>query len=409
MKKALSIMLSLVLTVSSLMCLAGCGNGDKPVAEDVFTGDVPVNLSVVMGVHDNFAKLSFNTQNVYEAIYQACYSYGSFTGIVVDGDPFVHCSYTITPPDKRVDNAKRRQIAKNNAKALVAECSTAVAKSPEVDTLGAVTLSANALSSSEEGEIKKMVVYDSFLATTSYLNNLSHNFFETDIETTISKLKEKRAIPDFSGIDVVIVGLGQVADDQADLPEDYKAKLEELWMAIFEEGNAKSIDFDRSPLEDEANYTNLPKVSTVPMPAKGIDGLGGGYYTFNNDTVKFKANSCSFADENKAVYALRGLADELSSNPSVNITIAGTTASADGDGIRLSYQRAEAVKSILVNKYGISESRISTVGLGKQDCIFHKDDLNPDGTLNEDIAPLNRAIHVFDSSSTIADSFENRI
>ncbi len=403
MKKAISIFMSLIFAISALLCLGGCQGGNRPDSDN---GDAPVNLSLVMGVHDNFTKLSFNTEKIYEAIYETCYSYGSFTGIVVDGDPFVHCSYSITRPDKNVDNAKRRQIAKNNAKALIAECSTASAKSPEVDTLGAVALSAEALSSSEEGEIRKMVVYDSFLTTTSYLDNLSNNFFETDTELIIRKLKENKAIPDFSSIDVLVVGLGQVSGDQTDLPADYKAKLEELWMAIFEAGNAKSISFDKTPLKDEANQPDLPEVSTVPMPAEKIDGLDDGYYTFDNDTVKFEADSCSFANEDKAIYALRGLADELISNPSVNITIAGTTASADGDGIRLSLLRAEAVKDILVSEYDISESRISTVGLGKKKCVFHKDDLNPDGSLNEDVAPLNRAIHVFDSSSGLADSLK---
>lgn len=402
MKKLLSVIIVITLALGAITCLGGCGT----VFIDKEESDTPVNLSLVMCNRRNFTKMNFNNESVYDAIYEACYTYGSISSVIVDGRPSVHCSYNIAAPDVSVDKTKRAQIAKENAAAIIAACSSAAAKTPEADTLGAITLSAQALSSAKDGEVKKMVVYDSFVSTTSYLNMLKNNFFNADTETVVNKLKAKSAIPDLTGIDITVVGMGQVCDEQADLPADYQAKLEELWRAIFEAGNANSVTVDKMPLAEVINDADLPEVSEVPMPAKGIDDIGG-YYTFNNDTVKFLPDSCVFADESAAVSALADMANEIKANPSMNITIAGTTASADGDGVALSKSRAEAVKSILVSEFGISGDRIDTLGLGKKDCAFRVDDTNADGTLNESVAPQNRAIYVFDSNSDIADSLRS--
>lgn len=394
MKKLISALLVIAIAFGILGSLSGCTSSDN---------ETPVNLSIVMGTHENFPKLSFNTETVYDAIYETCYTYGSFSAVSVEGTPTVHCSYDIKEPEKNIDTAKRKQIAKQNTEAIIAECSRSVAVTPEVDTLGAVSISAKALNSAPETETKKMLVYDSFLSTTSYLNNLTQNFFEADVETTVNKLKEKQAIPDFSRVDVTVVGIGQVCGEQAKLPAEYKARLQELWKAIFEAGNAKSIYFDPIPVKIVLNETELPFVSTVPMPAEELEGIGSGYYTFNEDTIKFTPDSCAFVNEAAAISALSAVAEELFSNPSVNITIAGTVASVgNGTGIPLSNSRADAVKRILVSEYGVDEGRITTVGLGKTECFLREDDLNSDGSLNEEAAAKNRAIHIYDSNSETA-------
>lgn len=141
------------------------------------------------------------------------------------------------------------------------------------------------------------------------------------------------------------------------------------------------------------------------MPAEELDDIGSGYYTFNEDTIKFLPDSCTFINEAAAISALSAVAKELSSNPSVNITIAGTIASVgNGTGISLSNSRADAVKRILVSEYGVEENRISTVGLGKIECFLREDDLNSDGSLNEEAAAKNRAIHIYDSNSETAEN-----
>lgn len=394
MKKFISAILVIAIALGILSTLSGCVDSGK---------ETPVNLSIVTGIRKNFPKLSFNTETVYNAIYETCYTYGNFSAVSVEGMPTVYCSYDIKEPDKNVDTAKRKQIAKQNTETIIAECSKFSAVTPEVDTLGAVSISAESLNGTPDTENKKMIIYDSFLSTTSYLNNLTHNFFEADIETTVNKLKEKDAIPDFSGIDVSVVGLGQVCGEQTKLPAEYKAKLQELWQAIFEAGNAKSVYFDPTPLKVVLNEKDLPFVSTVPMPVEELDCIGSGYITFNEDTIKFLPDSCTFANEVAAISALSAVAKELLSNPSVNITIAGTIASVgNGTGISLSNSRAEAVKRILVSEYGVEEDRISTVGLGKTECFLREDDLNSDGSLNEEAAAKNRAIHIYDSNSETA-------
>ena len=87
--------------------------------------------------------------------------------------------------------------------------------------------------------------------------------------------------------------------------------------------------------------------------------------------------------------------------PEFKLLIAGTTATVGTNEscVALSQARAEAVKSLLVS-LGVSEDRIETVGLG-YDHEYHLDDLNSDGTLNDNAAS-NRAVILFDVNSTEA-------
>ena len=67
--------------------------------------------------------------------------------------------------------------------------------------------------------------------------------------------------------------------------------------------------------------------------------------------------------------SLEHVANYLKNNPNANITVNGY-ASPEGTeeyNIQLSQRRAEAVKNILVNKYGIAANRINTIGHGVGD------------------------------------------
>ena len=66
MKKLISALLVIAIAFGILGSLSGCTSSDN---------ETPVNLSIVMGTHENFPKLSFNTETVYDAIYETCYTY----------------------------------------------------------------------------------------------------------------------------------------------------------------------------------------------------------------------------------------------------------------------------------------------------------------------------------------------
>lgn len=82
-------------------------------------------------------------------------------------------------------------------------------------------------------------------------------------------------------------------------------------------------------------------------------------------TVRFKINSSVIApEEDVNVY---NMAQYLKNNPDVNITVAGYADKDTGTAEynqALSQRRAQAVADVLVNKYGISSSRISVAAEG---------------------------------------------
>jgi len=101
--------------------------------------------SLVLGNHQNFPEINLNAQDIYNNIYNTSYSYGSVTVITVDGEPYLFADYKFNVPDKNIDNTKRKQIAKENTEQIINECKNAIAKTPEIDTLKAITMSANSL------------------------------------------------------------------------------------------------------------------------------------------------------------------------------------------------------------------------------------------------------------------------
>ena len=63
-----------------------------------------------------------------------------------------------------------------------------------------------------------------------------------------------------------------------------------------------------------------------------------------------------------------------------------------------SRERGEAIRAVLT-KLGVEAERMTVVPLGYGYGDFYTNDQNPDGTLNEDIAPLNRNVHLVLGSS----------
>lgn len=83
--------------------------------------------------------------------------------------------------------------------------------------------------------------------------------------------------------------------------------------------------------------------------------------------VAFRFNQSDV--ESSQMPSIEHVANYLKNNPNVNVTVNGY-ASPEGTeeyNLQLSQRRAEAVKNILVNKYGIASDRISTIGHGVGD------------------------------------------
>ena len=395
MKKTLSIIFALILTVSCMSNLVGCG----PTSQETN----PTALSIVMGVHQNFPRLTFTSDDIQRPIYNACYSYGEISTVTVEGTPSQCGDFEITKPDKSITDTKRKQLARQNTNSIIYDCSLAKPTTEETDTLAALQLSANSLQSSSCSE-KQMLVYDSGLCTSGLLDQTSNNVLAADPSIIVEKLSEMHSLPNLKGIKVKWVGLACVSGKQDDIPDSYKYRIEVLWSEIIK-ASGGTVDFDPMPISgNEAD--GLPKVSTVSFvkDSLDIDFSANSAMTspikFDEETIKFRADSERFVDSKAADEALKPVAEILKANSNLNIIIAGTTASV-GDGYTLSVKRAEACKDALVSM-GANTMQIECIGLGCSENCFHVDDIDSQGHLIEEYAKLNRAIYIFSSTSDTA-------
>lgn len=391
--------------------LTGCTTLDTPKSKN------PQSVSMVMGVHDYFPVISLDTNAVYSKIYDACYTYGDFSAVVVDGDPFVACNYNINEPEKKIDSAKKKQIASKNAAQIMSEVSAVSAKTPEIDTLSAISLSADSLHSVPGESEKSMIVFDSGLSTTSLLNFSAQNIIDEPVESLVAQLEKLHAIPDLTGIDVTWVGLGATCGEQDNLTNSYKFKLKTIWEGILTAGGASSITFDQSPTSSEEYAMDLPKCSTVPIVADCLEvaelvteeEMPEVIKWDGNSSLQFESDKAEFIDTAAAMAELGPIAEYLNANPNEAIYIFGMTATvAGGDsGVGLSEERAQACKNVLLEK-GVNEAQVTCVGLGQTQNSLRAVDIDESGMQNEN-AQKNRAVFVVKAESELVDVLVNSV
>lgn len=388
MKKGISLLLMVVVLLTTM--LTGCSNGNTTESA----------VSLVLGNHKYFPKINLHAETIYQKIYDAAYSYGDCSVIVVDGNPYVGADYNIKKPDANIDDTKRRQISKQNTEQIIAESTTMIAKTSEIDTLSAIDCS-SALLKSSSAEVKEMLVYDSGLSTIGLLDFSSENIIDVDPILIVERLSELHALPKLSGINVVWTGLGEVCGEQDELPSTYKYKLENIWRAIIEAAGG-TVEFVNVPLSTTQREEVLPSCKTVPIINDSLN-LSGDVIEpikFSEDTIKFVGDKAIYIDEDTAKDALEPIGKFLVSNPEKNIVILGTTATIGSESscLNLSLNRAETCKKTLI-EMGASPNQIDTIGLGRKKCFLRVDDVDSNGELIEELASQNRAVFIFDSDS----------
>ena len=365
------------------------------------------NVGLVLGSHEFFPQIDFTMESVEDKIYDACYTYGDVIAVVSDGDPYVAGTYANEKPDQYYDAEKKKLIAKKNTASIIAEMSAMSAKTPEVDTLSAIALCADALNGGEdpEGEApdgRTMIIIDSGLCTgDSLVDFSSQNLIDTPPETIVDQLVNYHAVPDLENIDVVWIGLGSTCGDQPDLPESYKYKLEELWNSILTAGGANSVKFDSTPMQYMERPSELPSCTIVPVVADMLDvetypdeiEIPESVKFDETTSVKFRPDESSFIDEAAAASEMEPIAEYLKANPEEVLYVFGMTATVTGgeSGVELAKARAEACKQILVEA-GAGEDQLICVGLGQAKNPLRVHDTDENGRQIADLAAKNRAV-----------------
>ena len=128
-------------------------------------------------------------------------------------------------------------------------------------------------------------------------------------------------------------------------------------------------------------------------------------FELNETQVRFVADEATFIDEAEARAALAPVAEVILAHPGHAILLAGTTATFGDQAVcvRLSNARADAVKDMLVNDFGVPADQLVTAGLGYKDDPFPRGrDVDAYGNFVRTEAAKNRRVIVLDAESDIA-------
>ena len=142
-----------------------------------------------------------------------------------------------------------------------------------------------------------------------------------------------------------------------DIPQAFEADQK---YNVFKIG-AKYMNFSEQEDKDEFMISNLRYAVGAPDTRNKLITEG----KWVTHGILFAVNAAVIQPNSYGI--LKEIAGVLNDNPSVKIKIIGHTDS-DGDAnsnLTLSQNRAEAVKTILVNSYGIEASRLQTDGKGE--------------------------------------------
>lgn len=407
MKKVMKLT-ALLLVMASVLTACGSPNSEqlRNTEEDKET-----HVAVVLGTHANAPVV--NLALIEDEVYKACYSGGAVTLIVADGEPW--STYIDIPvPWKGLSSTRLANNANEQTSQVLDAASKLLAKAPETDTLAAVQLAGRTLSSAESQSGKEvecqLIVLDSMLPTTGTMN-LTGSLLDTmDMDSVMTQLEDSMEMADFSGTDVILYTLGDVAEPQPELSPKERSILKELWQGYFEGCGADSVSIrDNLPSSTSYDVDKLPPVTPVAVVHEGLElgekELSMGkedIYSFDETMIAFQPGSAEMCDPSKVQELLTPVAEYLKSHTDTSLLVVGTTAMWGGADYcePLSQKRAAAVCQELVTM-GADEAQLSPLGVG-YDNPFYINDQGADGKLDESIAPQNRTVRLMRADSTMA-------
>ena len=385
-----------IIAVFSAAALTGC---------KAASNNPEVALAVVVGNHANAPDIPLNSQSIRDAIYNSCYTYGSVSFVIDDGDPQVYYQTNIPEPAvSGLTESKKESIANGYTEQLLQELSAAAPAVEEVDTLKAISLAAKALKGAPESADKTLVIMDSGLSTCGYID-FTKGMLDADPKTITAALADAKAIPDLAGTSVVWMFDGQTASPQTELSEKQKKQLQDIWETVLKQAGAKDVSF-ASDIATDVTDRGCPAVSVIDAGDRGIDVQASeapadapiNTIVLDNTMVQFIGNKAEFADPDQAKSNISGYAQMLLEHPDNKVYLVGTTASGNREFCdKLSAERAAAVMNVL-SDCGVPESQMTPMGLGYDD-PWHIPDLDEKGNQIEEYAAQNRKVLIIDVSS----------
>ncbi|MGX1612651.1 OmpA family protein [Micromonospora chalcea] len=270
-----------------------------------------------------------------------------------------------------------------------AEFANVRAEQQEADVLAALSLAARSVP--EDGGT--VVLADSGLQTTAPLDFRDGALLAAEPTEVTTFLKKHRLLPELNGRVVVLVGIGDTVAPQPTFDQRTHNNLIAIWKAVATEAGARCVAVFDGPGANRPRSGQLPAVTPVSPPPEPTPVTCGQTVLPNSGKVGFLPDRAVFVDPAAARSALAELAPTMTGG-NQRIDLIGTTAT---DGTRegrrrLSLERAEAVKKILV-ELGVPAVRITTKGVGTE-WDGHVPDLDRNGVLIPGPAAKNRSVVV---------------
>ncbi|MGX1773542.1 OmpA family protein [Nocardia brasiliensis] len=360
------------LTLIALGCI-GCGESSEAGTSN------RGSMAYVVGAHANSPASAHPGTELDTAVVDQ----RRLTIVAVDGKPWIVKSVDLRSRASNED-ARSREISqfKTELGNALSEIRPVTA---EVDLLAAIDLGARSL----DRDPKTMIIEDSGLSTAGLLRFQQPGMLQASARDVADRLERARELPNLSGVTVILRGFGDVASPQEPLGTAKRNNLIDIWSAILTRAGAR-VQSDRAPRRGEAWPDTAPQVTTVAIerPTPSIDPVPIPASEF------FEENSPVLLDRERAIETLRPFAEYATATPG-RIDLIGTTArDGDRDGqLRLSRQRAEAIKALLVDPLGVPASRITTDGVGSFG-PWYIPDRAEDGSLLPAEAARNRTVRI---------------
>lgn len=281
---------------------------------------------------------------------------------------------------------QQRQSNKNSA-SLRHLIASAAASAPEANTLGAIDAAARAVRDGSGS--RTIVVVDSGLSTVGLRFQDGILTSNANASSARSWLANSESLPDLHGIRLVWFGLGQTSAPQPPPPISARNRLQRFWQDVIT-ASGGTVRFLAAPVTPDVAHPGLPKVTVISFTDPGRGPLP----TLTDRQVGFVQGQTTLREPAVATRVLNRLAELIVSGRYRDVWLTGT-ASSEGQAsgnVRLSAARAHLVAKMLETA-GVPGDVLHTRGLGSSFSGFVFD-REPDGSVNESLAGLNRLVLV---------------
>ena len=224
---------------------------------------------------------------------------------------------------------------------------------------------------------KQIIIMNTGIVTSGILDFSMHGIENFDFSVSDARIKafayeiterlnSSRELPNFDGVNISFIGLGDVATRQKELSAHVQRGIEILWETILNRANAASVVSypyisTKKANEHTRDGKNFPEVK----PIEFLENTG---WTISNEQIIFDFGQWNYRNLAEAENNLKRFANivirHINENPDIKIYVAGSESKdVDRDYTTfLSEKRARTVMETLV-KFGVPRNRMEVLGL----------------------------------------------